>query len=228
MNNDDALKAALLSALTGGGVYAAARGIKDLVNIPKPPPKNNEVIDIPLPASRFQKQAESSVWDTWLKPTLATAGGGTAGFLGASKLYEATRNYQLKKQMEAEEKRYMDTLQQVHQKVASMSTPNVDSFIDSLFSSLGEEIEKTGFFDEFVDPEFVEQQGLTDVAGKKGKDLLESAWNSDLAKFLTAGTILTGLGTAGATYGIAKKMDAFNRKTQEEQTYPTRVNAHAQ
>lgn len=215
----DLLNLALLSLITGGGVYAGARGLKDLSKGPEDEENKNE-LNITLPAARMPKTAEEDTSiGTYFNPAITGILGLTGGFMGASKLYEHLKKKQLDAEMDKTQKDYMSALQQAHTKVSSCKTPNVDSFLEGLINKAGEELSKTAY----VTPEFLNGEGPADLVGHQTKNLFSSFFDSDLGKMTGATMLLSALGSGAATYGIAKKMDNDKEKAKKQTNLPTDV-----
>jgi hypothetical protein len=219
----DLLHLALLSLLTGGGAYAGARGIKDLMGDNKPAEPDKNELNITLPSSRLPKTAndETSV-GSYFTPALTGVLGLTGGFMGASKLYEHIKKKQLDNQMKQTEQGYLKALQDAHTKVGSVKTPNVDAFLSGLIEKAGEALEKEGF----VTPEFLGNEGLGDVAGHQAKNMMNSFFGTEVGKMTGAAMLMSALASGGATYGIAKKLDNDKEKAKEQTTLPTDVKLH--
>ena len=217
------LNIALLSLLTGGGAYAGARGIKDLVagNKPEEPDKNE--LNITLPSSRMPKVAnEETGIGSYFNPALTGVLGLTGGFMGASKLYEHIKKKQLDDQMKQTEQGYLKALQDAHTKVGSVQTPNTDAFLVGLIEKAGECLEKNGF----VSTDFLGNEGVGDVIGHQSKNMLNSFFGTEVGKMTGAAMLMSALASGGATYGIAKKLDNDKAKAKEQTTLPTDVKLH--
>lgn len=221
---NDNLHLLLASLLTGGGAYAAGRGIKDTLGLLKEDGQDPNELKVNLPDNRRPKIAGfEGAMNDYVIPAGIAGGGLLAGFHGASSLYEALRKKQIKRELADEEKEYLTNLTQVRGKVASMSTPNVDSFFEGFFAKCGEELEKCGFLEIFKTPGLAGKEGIGDVLAGQGKNILDSASDSEVGKMILAGMIATGLGTAGMTYSTAKKIDGRKDKDETGGGFPNEV-----
>lgn len=214
----DYLNLALMSLLAGAGGYGGMRMLKDIPNEGLPPEKPKNELEITLPSARIPKMAAESVSDI-LMPAVTGLGGAGLGFFGASSIYEAIKKKQMENQMKQVQQNYMNTLQQAHAKVAEMKTPLTDNFIKGLIAKTGAELEKSGW----VDPSFVGNQHTVAPLMQGGFD---AATDNDLGRMFKATMAALMLGGAGATYGIAKKMDANREENKIQSTLPTDVKLH--
>ncbi len=121
---DDPKEAFILSLLAGGGAYSAARGVKSFINSLQPK-KKDDSLEVMLPQHRI-KTALSAETHQFLDPSLALIGGGAAGFLGASKLYELVKKHQQANELKDSEKEYVRALS--HTQKSAEETPLVDMF----------------------------------------------------------------------------------------------------
>lgn len=219
----DLLNIALLSLLAGGGAYAGARGVKDLVNDHQQPEPDKNELNITLPASRVPKVAseETSV-GSYFNPAATGILGLAGGFMGASKLYEHLKKKQLDNEMQQTQQSYMKALQDAHTKVGSVSTPNIDNFFTAIIEKVGESLQKTAL----VDPSFLGSDGIGDFAGNMGRKGFNAFFDTEVGKLTGAAMLMSALGSGAATYGIAKKLDNDKEKSKEQTSLPTDVRLH--
>jgi hypothetical protein len=212
---NDMLRQALLGMLMGGGAYGGMRLLADMNNATKPPKKPKDELELTLPASRLPKVADDHSYMDYLAPMLAGSAGATGGFLGASKLYEMHRQKQLQEQQQKAEQEYMMSLQHAHSKVASVSTPCIDKFLEGLITKVGEEIAK--------EANMFPDEDTFDIAGHQISKGLDSVAHSRVGSAGIAAWIAAALGAGGLTYGIARNMDRNKAKSNEQSTYPSEI-----
>jgi hypothetical protein len=217
MNNQDLLHLALASLLTGGAGYAGMRFARDLPQVASVPEKPKNQLDITLPEARMPKMAnDESAFRAYVLPALVGGGGLTAGFTGASSLYEHFKRKQLEGHISDVEQNYLNALQQAHGKIAS-ETPLIDNFLKGYITKCGEDLSK------IANQVGMYNTPISDIIQGTG----ESAWDgfkgTTVGKAIIGGALLTLLGSAGATYGIGKRMDQNKAQTNMQTTLPTDI-----
>lgn len=234
MNDSHLLNTALVSLLIGSGSYSALRGLQDLSGASKPKPLDNE-LEITLPSSRVppkEKFAEDpNVGLTLLEnaskyalPILAGGAGLYGGFKGTSGLYDYFANKEIDNDKEKVKADYLKALQHANTKVGSISTPNVDAMIGGVMDKLA------GLGDVFdhAGKSLWAAGGETAKSGWEGikslghKGLNEVAGSDPVG--LTAGVAaLLALGSGGATYYLANRMDQNKEENSRKTNIPTEV-----
>ena len=206
MDEHQLLRSALIGLLGGGGLYAGMRLANDIPKASQPPQKPQNELEVPLPQSRMKQGG----WqDEMLAPTLTGVGGAAVGFGGAAAIYDHLKRKALEKQLAEQEKGYMHTLQQANSKLANVKdTPNVDMFLEGMLNKVAEGIGS------------LDGEGIFGA----GKSLAEAGANSHVGGSLLTALALLSLGTGGATFGIAKKMDAQKQQAKSQSTFPDQVN----
>jgi hypothetical protein len=263
MDNHELLKLTLKSLLLGGGVYGAARLGKDMYNEFQGPqkPKNELPVVIPQKMANENEMPGAEVPDIpaskHVFPVLSAVGGAGAGFFGASKLYDAVKNHFLEKELKKKQQGYVQTLQQVNQKMGEY--PYVEEFLSGVISKLGEiTLEKGGTYETDFGTQMGDLwQGAKGWMADKGHEAMEGlkggakalgagvanlgneAYNSaksglgyaanktELGAAIKAGLILTTLGSGAATYMIAKNMDKKKEEASNQSQIPTDLKLHA-
>ncbi len=232
------LNLALLSALMGGGLYAGARGLKDITREGSPPPTQKNELEVTLPSSRMPthqmampKFAEDptighALWENtkqYLYPTLVGGAGLYGGFKGTSALYDMYANHNIDVEKEKVKQEYLKSLQQANQKLGSVKTPLVDEFLLACIDKMGEEIPQP------------QAEGLSEYPkelwnGLKGwgHSLGLGAANQPITGMTGAGLGLALLGSAGATYYIANRMDQNREENKQRTTLPTEIRLNVQ
>jgi len=213
----DLLRLALAGLLTGGGAYAGLRLAHDVNNATKKPEKPKNQLDVALPESRIK--AGEHNWQEYFWPAVAAGGGVAAGWTGASKAYNHIKKKEVDNDVKSKEKDYLNTLQKVHSKVASLETPHVDKFLEGFLSKIGESIQKEGFAG--VD---FPSEGFVDTLKHQSTNAWEGFNKSQMGSAAIAAWLLTSLGGAGATYHLANRMDKQKEEAKKEQSMPTEVN----
>lgn len=220
----DLLNLALMSMLMGAGGYGGMRLLKDLPDQAVPPEKPKNELNITLPSTRMPKLAETSAFNDYVVPTLTGLGGAGLGFFGASGIYERLKKKQIENQMSQVQQDYLNTLQQAHSKVAETNTPLIDNFIKGLISKVGEELQKSAYWGEgYVPTDFIQNQGTYGPIGQKA---FEALTDNNIGHLTKATMALLAIGSTGAAYGIAKKMDQNRAESKEQSTLPTDVKLH--
>lgn len=212
------LHKALLGLLIGGGTYGGMRLLADIPKTFQKTEKPKSELELTLPAARMPKLAQdhSAIRD-YLLPLLAWGGGGAAGFLGASKLYDIHQQNQLKKREQGVEDEYLRALQQAHQKVAALQTPNIDKFLEGLIEKTGEVLQKEAL--NFSDPG-IPAEGIGEFITNRAANVAHGVANTELGSAAIAAWLLGTLGTAGATYALANRMDQNKQKNKEQTMLP--------
>lgn len=222
--NENHLQLLLASLLGGGGIYAAGRGIKDFSNMLEKKEKDPNELSVKIPEGRFPKTAGlEGALQQYLIPAALTGGGLLAGFHGSSALYEKLKKNQIKHDLEDTEEEYLQQLAKVRDKVASINTPNLDTFFEGFFEKCAEDLEKLGFLDIFKKPELAGKEGIGDIITGQSMNVLDNFTDTEPGKLLLATMLATGLGTAGMTYSTAKKIDGRKDKEDGSGGFPNEV-----
>lgn len=202
------LEAFISAGLTGAGGYGALRLVQEVINAKKDkerlaaPPG----MQIRVPADMVEppKEKEASLSDTLLS-TLAVAGGIPAGIYGADKLYGYAKKRQLEAEIQEEQKKRLELMQQFKQ-AAELPTPHVDAFCAGLADKLawaGLEDAWAGF------------RGKNDNYVRAGK-AMDDLGNDAIPfgdELLLAGL---GLGTGASVYTLASMLKAREAKRRAE------------
>lgn len=213
------LEIALVSALTGGGLYAGGRGLKNLINPPQEETQDelevvlpsNKITDIPKFANDQQAFPGQDLATKIMTGGLA----GTAGFLGASKLYEIQKMKQLQEEEEEAKKTYLSHLMLASQKVASLETPLVDQLCEGLASGMVEKVAESSLYAPGAGPVSLMNKGVESIRGVPGINPGLNAAGATLA--------LLGALAAGGTYGVGKYMDSKGESEEDKSKFPRRV-----
>jgi hypothetical protein len=238
MNDTSLLNQALVSMLIGGGGYAALRGMHDLSGASKPKPLDNE-IELTLPSTRIpkEKMAEGpSLLEDMVEgakpfalPVLAIGGGLYGGFRGASGIYNHFANKDIDNEKEQVKNDYLAALQRASTKVGSINTPNVDNFIGGLLDKIAEETGLLGYLGNTVG------KGIGDAAHKTwegaknmGSGLMHDAAKSEPVGLVAGLASLLALGSGGATYYLANRMDQNKEDNNRKTTLPTEIRLNVQ
>ncbi len=198
----------------GGGAYGGMRLLHDMGDAAKKPSPPKDELQLTLPSARIPKTAEENSPLNYLLPLLASGGGMAGGWMGASSLYDNHRQKKLKEEQDEVEKQYMHTLQQAHNKVASLQTPLVDKFLEGVITKAGEQMKEAfGWGD-------LPSEGIGDTIKHQGSNMIHGAANSELGSAAIATWLAAAMGTGGLTYGIARNMDKNKQKNRESTTLP--------
>lgn len=221
---NDNMQLLLMSLLGGGGAYAGARGLKDMSKLLHPDEKPKNELQITLPAARLPKTAGfAEAFNEIILPGAAVGGGLIGGFQGASSIFEKLKKKQIDKELKESEQDYLSSLGKVRSKVASVATPNIDAFVEGIFEKCGEEMIKAGFENIFAKPDFLGKENLLDAASGQVTNLVKGVGDTEVGKWLMAGMMAAGLGTAGLTYSTAKKLDGRKDKEDASGAFPNEV-----
>lgn len=232
----DYLKQALTSLLVGGGLYAGARGLKDLSQSLSPNDPTTNELNIVLPKSKVPKKVDTNIMDKyasvktltkkallpeWLKgslemlaPAAIGVGGVYGGWKGAQGLHSHLKNKEINNEEEQAKNDYMKALQAAAQKTASCNdTPLVDSFLTGM---LQKKAWSTG---DII-------AGAAQDIGETAEQFGESAVRSTPGKLVGA-TLLGTAGLAGlASYYLANRMDRNKAEATNKSNIPTEVKLH--
>lgn len=231
------LNMALASLLTGGGIYAGARALKDLNTTLNPTDPTQNELNITLPKSRIPKKVDVGGVDKYanamvdwlnggmeyLAPTAIGAGGVYAGFKGAQGIHSAIKNKSINDEQEAAKQEYLKSLQMAAHKTASYKadTPNVDAFIRGIVEKQANAL--------------TEDWSIMDSLGGIGKSVGEGAKylgnkfiHSEPGKLSAAAVMGTTGASALATYYLANRMDRNKAEAQNKSNIPTEVKLHVQ
>lgn len=247
MDDKSLLNTALVSLLIGGGSYAGLRGLHDITGANKQPPVDNSELEITLPSSRIPKGGQHNQFDKYAAdgaapddsilsllaqnaskyalPVMAGGAGLYAGFRGSSALYDHFENKSIDADKERVKNDYLKALQKANVKIGTLATPNVDSLIDGLLS-------KTAIFDHLLD---AAKHGAQDT----GKAAIEGVGNmlhsggQAVAKSEPVGLVaglsaLLALGSGGATYYLANRMDSNKEEANKKSSIPSEIRLNVQ
>jgi hypothetical protein len=226
------LNLALASALTGGGLYAGLRGLRNIKNMMYPPEDTStRALDITLPKDRLPKHmselpmdkyaqdsALEAIWNGGLDKALpvATVGLGLyGGWKAAQGVNSYIANNSIAAQKEQVKQNYLAALRKAAVKTASCNTPHVDSFIRGLMEQTEKqaEDEPLSWFDSHI------SKPVSNMA----HGFVNGVAKSDIAKWVAGAGMLAAGGTGLATYYLANRIDQNKEDARQKSQLPTEI-----
>lgn len=238
------LRLLLASALTGAGSYGLLRGYRSITGNTAAPPNQGNSLEVTLPKDKVPKNIELMPKHgehldlagflqgsaNYALPVAAMGTGLIGGFKGAQGLNTALSNKSIDLEKEKVKNDYLQALQRAAVKTAGVNTPHTDEFIKGMMKKADDGVWGTGPDGRPLDL----FHGLMHAAGKGWDTLSEGAGDlatkggnallhSKPAQLLGAGALLTGGGTAAATYYLANRLDRNKEEARQKSQIPTEV-----
>lgn len=142
-----------LSTLLGGGAYGATRAVRSFKDEIAPTHEEPGTLVIKVPKNTptdvggvkvaNAQEAAKSLWEKsqpHLAKIIAVAGGIPAGYVGAGALYQHFKNQEQEAELKKSHDDYLNLLQTIQAKTASVKTPLVDEFCEGLSKAAEENI----------------------------------------------------------------------------------------